>query len=126
MQLIVAKLGLYKEKTNNSKIIDFLYGIKNSEKQILCWIKGKNNDLVCQLEHQKQGKNGKLDYNIGHLDIKTNLYCMAFSSLLSISTTSSFKNIFNPLQKKWSRPFPTEYFKRKKFLMFSGKIGSEQ
>ena len=59
-----------------------------------------NNDLISQLEHQKQGKNGKHDYNIGNLNIKTNLDCMAFSSLLSFSSTSSFTNIFNPLPKE--------------------------
>ena len=49
-----------------------------------------------------------------------------FKNFLQNTLKTLNKNIFNPLYKKWSRPFPTEYFKRQKFLMFSGSIGSEQ
>ena len=42
------------KKTNNNNIIDFPYGIINSDKQIFCWIKGVNNDLVYQLEHKNK------------------------------------------------------------------------
>ena len=49
-----------------------------------------------------------------------------FKNFLQNTLKTLNKNIFNPLYKKWSRPFPTEYFKRQKFSMFSGSIGSEQ
>ena len=53
----------------------------------------KNNWLHYHAMHvfQKQAKNGKHVYNIENLNIKTNLDCMAFTSLLCISS-SSFTN----------------------------------
>ena len=36
----------------------------------------------------KKGKNGKHDYNIENLNIKTTLDCMVFTSPLSISSNS--------------------------------------
>ena len=50
----------------------------------------KNNWLQYHTIHvfQKQAKNGKHVYNIENLNIKTNLDCMAFTSLLCISSSS--------------------------------------
>ena len=60
------------------------------------------------------------------LFIYLTIQIFVFKNFLQNTLKTLNKNIFNPLYKKWSRPFPTEYFKRQKFLMFSGSIGSEQ
>ena len=60
------------------------------------------------------------------LFIYLTIQIFVFKNFLQNTLKTLNKNIFNPLYKKCSRPFPTEYFKRQKFLMFSGSIGSEQ
>ena len=60
------------------------------------------------------------------LFIYLTIQIFVFKNFLQNTLKTLNKNIFNPLYKKWSRRFPTEYFKRQKFLMFSGSIGSEQ
>ena len=50
----LAKLGYIQEKTNSNNIINFPYGIINSDKQMFCRIKGVNNDLVYLPEHQNK------------------------------------------------------------------------
>ena len=60
------------------------------------------------------------------LFIYLTIQIFVFKNFLQNTLKTLNKNIFNPLYKKWSRPFPTKYFKRQKFLMFSGSIGSEQ
>ena len=59
------------------------------------------------------------------LFIYLTIQIFVFKNFLQNTLKTLNKNIFNPLYKKWSRPFPTEYFKRQKFLMFSGSIGSK-
>ena len=50
----------------------------------------KSNRLQYYTIHvfRKQAENGKHVYNIENLNIKTNLDCMAFTSLLSINSSS--------------------------------------
>ena len=62
--------GYISEKTINNNIIDFLYGIINSGKQIFCWIKGVNNDLVYQLEHQNKVIKFSMNKLLNTLNIK--------------------------------------------------------
>ena len=55
---------------------------------------------------------------------QTNIYIEKLCVQNKLKTLN--KNIFNRLQTKLSRLFPTEYFKREKLSMFSGSIRSEQ
>ena len=97
-------------KTNSNNIISFPNGIISSDKQIFCRIKGVNNDLVYQLEHQNKVIKLSMSKSLNTLSyiqvIKNNqLYCLTI-------------HVFEKQGKKWQTCLQHRKLKHKnKFIL---------